>query len=81
MGIRCPSCHRTVLQRSDDGAIKVRTRMLVLRKSGFEVLCRHCSSPVPLDVLPGPSVSDVLSQAPAGRLVIRTILDKDHTAS
>jgi len=67
--IWCPTCRKKVLQKSDDGAVRIRTRILVFRSPvDAMVVCQHCGHEVPVDISLGKS-TDADVRAP--KMVLR----------
>lgn len=44
--IKCPECNRIIMDVTNDGGYKVRTRMLLLTASGAEAICPQCKNKV-----------------------------------
>jgi len=67
--IWCPKCKHRVLQLGGDGAVKIRTKILVFKSIGQAiVVCQHCGADVSVDVTLGQTTLRML-QVP--RMVIR----------
>lgn len=67
--MRCPNCQSRIIQRGRDGTLKVRTRMLAIRGTKTEVVCRNCGTDVVLDLTPG-QVLLAAAAAAGPRLII-----------
>lgn len=82
--MRCPHCSARVVQKANDGKLKVRTSILAMGSEGVEVVCRRCGGDVPLPLEMGAELRKALESSPAqrGRLVLRRkILDEPETVS
>jgi hypothetical protein len=68
--IWCPNCKRRVIQLGTDGAVKIRTKIVVFKGIGGHatIVCQHCGGDVDVDMTLG-SLTVRMLQAP--RLVIR----------
>jgi DNA-directed RNA polymerase subunit RPC12/RpoP len=66
----CPHCHQRIVQKSGDGRLKIRTKIVAIDGKGIVTSCRRCGQDVALDADPGESLQKMLS-APEPRLVLR----------
>ena len=66
--LRCPECGNRVIQKSDDGRLRVRTKILSFdQEGGAEVVCQKCGHDIPLGILPGDDLRKALDSP---RLVV-----------
>jgi hypothetical protein len=66
----CPHCRARVIQRGQDGRLKVRTAIIAITEKSVIAACKRCGGDVSLDLQPGESLVKALTQP---RLVIRKL--------
>ena len=68
---RCPRCNAKVMQKSQDGKLRVRTSCLVFDDSDVSAVCKKCGTEVPLDLSLGQSLRKAITPNP--RLIVRKV--------
>jgi hypothetical protein len=68
-----------VLQKSEDGKLKIRTNIIVFGDSGAVVKCRKCKADIPVDIRLGDQLQKAAGR-PEPRLIVPKNLDsKDYS--
>lgn len=49
--LNCTSCRRIIMDNTDDGGVKLRTRMVLFSATGVVALCPTCKTPNPVPVV------------------------------
>lgn len=56
--IHCPKCNRIVMDSTQDGGFKLRTRMVLFSSEGYaHALCPSCKEPVHVPVFLGRAIA------------------------
>lgn len=73
----CPNCHNAVIKKSQDGKIRVRTRIVAFEDGVAEGVCTKCGTTIPL---PLELVKGIRRALTRRRLVIRKRVDIPETS-
>jgi hypothetical protein len=69
--LRCPACNHRVAQKSSDGKLRIRTKIVSFRKDGkAEIVCQRCGKDLLIDLAIGPELKRAL-ETPSPRLVLK----------
>ncbi len=72
----CPNCHTAVIKKSQDGKIRVRTRIVAFDGMVAEGVCTKCGTTIPLPLELAKAFRTALGRR---RLVIRKTVDNSET--
>jgi len=66
----CPNCGRRVVQLGQDGAVKVRTPLILFKAGSAKatVICRHCHEEVDVEIIMG---SGLIKSVKRPRIIMR----------
>jgi hypothetical protein len=64
----CPNCHNAVIKKSQDGKIRIRTRIVAFDGLAAEGVCTKCGTTIPLPLELAESIRKALVRR---RLVLR----------
>lgn len=65
--ITCPKCNRIVMDKTQDGGYKVRSRMIIFKDGKAVALCPSCKEPIEVPLCLG----EVPESLPKPRYIIR----------
>jgi hypothetical protein len=64
----CPNCHNAVIKKSQDGKIRVRTRIVAFEDGIAEGVCTKCGTTIPLPLELADGIRKALGRR---RLILR----------
>lgn len=66
--LNCPNCNRIIMDRTQNGGYKVRSRMLLFSEGKAQALCPTCKVRVEVPILLG----DIDSTLPKAKIVVNS---------
>lgn len=68
---RCQSCKNRLIQKSTDGRVRLRTKIVVFDGGRAEAICQQCGSAVDIDIHLGANLQKAIDLSSGPRLILK----------
>lgn len=67
--IRCPICGNRIIQKTDNGRLRIRTKIISFNNNGkAEIVCRKCGNDIEIDLQMGSDLKKIIKSP---RLILK----------